>query len=67
VSVMPRRRSIPCRFLHTLSAHCPREVSFLFTVDAAAADDLLVSMLRGEDEDERGRRYGIPSFSREGV
>jgi hypothetical protein len=35
---------------------------FCFTLDAAIADDLVVRMFCGEDEHERGRRSGIPSF-----
>jgi hypothetical protein len=54
--------SVP--FMHFLSAHVVREGPFCFTVDAAIAEDLIFGMLCGEDEDERGRRCGIPSFSR---
>jgi hypothetical protein len=56
--------SVPC--MHTLSAHCAREGPFCFTVDAAIADDLIVAVLCGDDEDERGRRSGIPSISEKG-
>jgi hypothetical protein len=35
-------------------------------VDAALADNLTVGMLCGEDENERGRRSGTPSFFENG-
>jgi hypothetical protein len=52
--------SVP--FLNNLNAHCEKVGPLCFTVDAAIADDMIVVMLCGEDEDERGRSSGIPSF-----
>jgi hypothetical protein len=55
--------SVP--FVNTLNAYC--EVGpFCFTIDAATVDDLIVGMLYGEDENERGRSSGIPTFFEKG-
>jgi hypothetical protein len=52
--------------VNTLNAHCEKEGLFFFKVDAAIADELIACMLCGEDEDERGRSSGIPSFFEKG-
>jgi hypothetical protein len=49
-------------FLNIVNAHCEKVGPFCFKVDAAVADDLIVGMLCGEDDYERGRSSGIPSF-----
>jgi hypothetical protein len=58
--------SVPVLFLNSLNAHCENVGPFRFTVDAAIAEDLIVGMLCGEDDDWRGRSYGIPSFFEKG-
>jgi hypothetical protein len=52
--------------VNTLNAHCEKAVPFCFTIDSAIVDDLIVGMLCGEDEDERGRSSVIPSFFEKG-
>jgi hypothetical protein len=58
--------SVSVLFVNTLNAHCEREGSFCFTVDAAIADDLMVGMHCGEDEVERCGSSGIRSIFENG-
>jgi hypothetical protein len=58
--------SMSVSFVNTLNAHCEKVGPFRFTIDAAIVDDLIVGMLCGKDEDERGRSSVIPRFFEKG-